>query len=74
MDDSAGVCAFVNGRKNKCQTTSVSASLTAKENVELKIGGAWNSYSEPFLFFDDFAVWQAVLTDDEVMAIYGQSK
>ena len=74
VDDSVGVCAFVNGKKRLCRTTSSSASLKANENVELKIGGAFYHYSPSSFFFDDFAVWQAVLTDDEVLAIYRQSK
>ena len=74
VDDSVGVCAFVNGRKRLCRTTSQSTSLTANENVELKIGGAFYHDPPSSFFFDDFAVWQAVLTDDEVMAIYRQSK
>ena len=74
VDDNIGVCAFINGVKDACQTTYQSVSLTDYANTAIRLGGTWFSGSEPDIYIDDFAVWQVALTENEVRNLYEQTK
>eukprot|EP00795_Rhopilema_esculentum_P003324 gene3324-1661_t len=74
VDDNIGVCAFINGVKDACQTTYQSVSLTDYANTAVRLGGAWFADSEPDIYIDDFAVWQVALTENEVKNLYEQTK
>ncbi|XP_065065323.1 uncharacterized protein LOC135691396 [Rhopilema esculentum] len=74
VDDNIGVCAFINGVKDACQTTYQSVSLTEYANTAVRLGGAWYADSEPDIYIDDFAVWQVALTENEVKNLYEQTK
>ena len=72
VDDNAGSCAFVNGVKDACQSTHVSVSLNDMKS-SFRIGGI-PSTNEPGIYVDDLAVWQVLLTEDEIRNLYEQTK
>ena len=74
VNDDVGVCAFVNGVKEKCESVSQSVSLNSNTNVAVRIGGTWAPRSVPDMFVDDLALWKATLTENEVQALYESSK
>ena len=74
VDDNIGVCAFINGVKNACQTTYQSISLALHPNKAVRIGGAWYANSEPDIYIDDLAIWKLLLTEDEIKSLYDHAK
>ena len=70
IDDSTMACAYINGVKEMCQTVPTSVSNIVSTGSLVRIGGAWYRYSEPMMYFDDFGIWQVVLTPDDVMNLY----
>ena len=75
VNNDVGVCAYVNGVKEKCESTSQSVSLSGNSNIAMRIGGTWPSHSAvPEMFVDDFAIWKATLTEEEVRILYESSK
>ncbi|XP_065066479.1 uncharacterized protein LOC135692299 [Rhopilema esculentum] len=73
VDDNAGSCAFVNGVKDACQSTHASVSLSDLQS-SFKIGDSPSADIEPGIYVDDLAVWQVILTEDEVKNLYEQTK
>ena len=74
VNDDVGVCAYVNGVKEKCESASKSVSLYSNSNVAMRIGGTWAANTVPEMFVDDFALWKAALTEEEVHMLYQLSK
>ena len=73
LDDNSIACAYINGVKEKCIQVPTKASFKAGSNPFV-IGGYWTSNSEPSMYYDDFAIWQAAFTAEEVMNLYNSSK
>ena len=74
VNDDTGVCAYVNGVKENCQNAPTSVSLSGNSNVAMRLGGTWAANSVPEMFVDDFALWKATLTEEEVRSLYESSK
>lgn len=74
VDDNSGACAFINGVKQMCQLVPESVSLTYSPNKAVRIGGDWYTSSEPAFYFDDFAIWQIALNDEQVLDLFLKSK
>ena len=74
IDDSSFACVYINGVKEECQTSYTPASYTLTGSNAIRIGGDWYARAEPSLYLDDFAVWNVVLTDEEIMQLYKESK
>ena len=69
----AGICAFSNGKLDKCSVTKKSNSLT-NELRQFRIGFTWDSSSRCQLYADDFAMWYGALTGDDAWRMYVESK
>ena len=74
IDNSVQACAYINGVKEICETKPSSNAYTIDSNVKVKLGGGWLNGNEPAIYFDNFAIWRSILTDDEVMMLYNDSK
>ena len=74
VDNDVGACAYVNGVKVKCQYTAVGDVFDVGYNTAVRIGGDWYAGSEPAIYFDDLAIWKILLTDDEIMKLYLDSR
>lgn len=74
IDDNSHACVYINGVKEKCQTKPDSVSYSQYSNPAIRIGGDWYYGAEPAIYFDDLAIWQVALTDDEVKSLYLASK
>lgn len=70
LDDSKRVCAFINGRRKHCQATASAVSYSTHPG-NFYIGGTIN---EADVYFDDFAVWNTVLEEEEIHQLYINSK
>lgn len=74
IDNNVRACAYINGVKEKCQTQSLYDFYYIAQNTEVRIGGDWSTGNEPAIYFDDFAIWKSIPTDDEIMKLYRESR
>ena len=74
VDDNKMSCVFINGRKDQCDTSPTSVNFDMNYNNRFRIGGAYDSSNKASMYFDDFAIWLTVLTDDEISRLYMQSR
>ena len=73
VDDSLRVCAYINGVREKCHDKSVYDVFSTGYNTAVRIGGDWYAGAEPAIYFDDFAIWRVILTEEEVLELYKTS-
>ncbi|XP_065051435.1 uncharacterized protein LOC135681076 isoform X2 [Rhopilema esculentum] len=69
----AGICAFSNGKLDKCSVTKNSNSLT-NEFRQFRIGFTLDDSPRCQLYTDDFAMWYGVLTGHDAWRMYVESK
>ena len=74
VDDDVGACLYINGAKVECNTSPISVSYDITSNDEMRIGASFSGGSQIGAYVDDFAIWKAVLTDDEIQTLYNKSQ
>ena len=74
VDNTAKACAYINGVKEQCDTQSSYDLYYVAQNTGVRIGGRWPAGPEPAIYFDDFAIWKSIPTDDEIMQLYKDSR